>query len=156
MNKSLPIESSEVFDHLYVGSVPPRGPHVAAAGFSHLVLCAVEHQYESREFPGVRVLHCPFMDHGDVVMNREIMSMIFLAGHAVADAVRAGGRVLVTCRAGQNRSALVAAIAMQRMGVPPRDTVVALRKRRRWNCLDTEAFERIVLRTHRLADFFWE
>jgi len=60
-------------------------------------------------------------------------------GRLVADLVSAGHRVLVHCRLGLNRSALVIATALTYMGLSGREALADLR-RRRPGCLFNEVF----------------
>lgn len=57
-----------------------------------------------------------------------------------ADRVQAGKRVLVRCQAGLNRSSLVAALAMVRLGVEPQDAIDRIRAGRHVNCLFNRSF----------------
>ena len=57
-----------------------------------------------------------------------------------AERVAAGKRVLVRCQAGLNRSSLVAALAMVRLGVPPQDAIDRIRAARHVNCLFNRSF----------------
>ena len=49
------------------------------------------------------------------------------AAREIADRVRAGQRVLVTCWQGRNRSSVLAGLAMVDLGVPPRVAVDRIR-----------------------------
>ncbi len=53
------LDAHEVAPGLWQGAVPPEGHAVAEAGFSMLVLCAEEYQFQADCFPGVRVVHAP-------------------------------------------------------------------------------------------------
>jgi protein-tyrosine phosphatase len=58
------------------------------------------------------------------------LAQIEALGRLVADLVSAGHRVLVHCRMGLNRSALVIATALTYMGLSGREAVADLRRRR--------------------------
>ena len=148
------LDCHEVHERLWVGAAPDHGKLVANRGFTHLVLCAMGYQAGADSFPGTVVLHCPFEDD-DSIMAGAVMTQVFLAARAVAEAHRAGGNVLVTCRAGINRSALVTALALQMLGFEPAASVVRIRARRHAHCLANECFLRIALRQNRAADHFW-
>jgi protein-tyrosine phosphatase len=75
-----------------------------------IVFTAEEYQPDATAFPGVRVRHCPF-DDTRVPSDRDI-GTAWSCAEAVARDMRRGRRVLVTCRMGRNRSALVAALAL--------------------------------------------
>jgi hypothetical protein len=109
------IEASTILpNRLYMGSIPPKGPLVERAGFTHLVLCAEEYQPRSTEFsPGLKVLHVPMRDDGQpLAANAE--RQIEHAAAAVADYIVRGARVLVTCAAGRNRSGIICAFTLAR------------------------------------------
>lgn len=101
------------------GSAPPVG---AAIPFDVVVLCAKEYQ---PDLPGYRVLRVPLDDgpppsHADRVRIRG-------AARRVADHVRAGDRVLVTCWQGRNRSGVVAGLALVDLGLPRSEAVRRIR-----------------------------
>jgi protein-tyrosine phosphatase len=147
------IDAHEVHERIWVGSVPQRGGAVASRGFTHLVLCADDFQFPAEDFPGVTVLHAPFVD-ADTVVPRSSMTLVFVAARAVAEAHRGGAKALVTCAAGINRSALVACVAMQMLGVEPWISVERVRALRFPYCLSNEAFKRIALGANREVSFF--
>lgn len=149
------LDAHEVYDgaHLWVGSVPPRGRRLAELGFTHVVLCAESFQFPASDFDGVDVVHCPYEDM-DGPMRGSTMALVFVAARAVAESVKGGGTVLVTCAAGINRSALVAALAMQMLGIEAWASVERVRARRFTHCLSNEAFKRIALGVNRESGFF--
>jgi hypothetical protein len=101
------IEANRIVSGLYQGSAPPQGPGVAAAGFDALVLCALEYQPPARCFPGAIVLRCPLDDDLTRAVPKGGRRRVIEAGRQIAEILRRGGRVLVTCVAGRNRSGLV-------------------------------------------------
>lgn len=142
------LDADEVSERVWVGSAPARGGLVAESGFTHVVLCAVQHQPPTSDYPGATVLHCPYEDD-DSIMSVQTMTMVVLAARAVAEAHRNGGNVLVTCQAGVNRSALVAALALQMLGVEPWASVERIRAQRMNGCLSNECFLRVALGRNR-------
>lgn len=99
------LDADRVASKLWVGSVPPQ--NLRAYGFGMVVLCAEEFQ----DIPvDVQVLHAPFEDRHRV--SPEARSTALRAATLVTAARRRGIRVLVTCAAGINRSAFVAALSM--------------------------------------------
>jgi hypothetical protein len=99
---------------LWIGGAPPEGMQLSKAGFTGLVLCAQEHQPSADSFPGVDVLYAPFDDRG-LEPRPEELGVALGASRQVANAVRDGGKVLVTCWEGLNRSGLVTALALMRL-----------------------------------------
>ena len=129
---------------LWQGGAPPTGPRVRRAGFDRLVLCAEEYQPEAERFEGVAVFHAP---------NDDTFQLTQLQWHGarrasleVADALRRGEKVLVTCAAGLNRSGLVSAMAMLRLAGTAADAeaVVAQIQERRFMALCNDAFVELV------------
>lgn len=106
------VEADEIAPNLWQGSYPGTGRAVQASGFAMLVLCAMEIQDPAELFPGVEVIHAPNYDDGDHHLTRELLNVAIKAAHRVELAVKRGRKVLVTCRAGMNRSGLVSALAL--------------------------------------------
>lgn len=105
-----PIDAHEIYPGLWQGSRPPEGEVLRRAGFSMVVLCAEEHQPPVSSFYAIDVLHAPNDDAQQ--LTREQKDRAVMAAYRVAQRVREGGRVLVTCWAGWNRSGLVTAITL--------------------------------------------
>lgn len=125
--------ASRVIPKLWQGSKPPEGPGLAAQGFRLLVLCAREIQPHSQRFPGLVVLHAPLDDDPKRGLSAQEIQIAHEAADAVAKAIVAGHRTLVTCAMGLNRSGLVTALAMTRgLSVSP-PTAIALVRRARGN-----------------------
>jgi protein-tyrosine phosphatase len=129
---------------LAVGPKPPTGSAVARGGFQMLVLCAIEYQPPASKFPGVYVLHVPLTDHGAAMTSIE-RTLARRAARIVAKELSRGHNVLVTCRQGRNRSALVAAIALVQLGMSRPRSISHLR-RMRFQALANKDFERMVAR----------
>lgn len=135
------IDANRVMPKLWIGSAPSVGPGLAHAGFDAVVLAAEEYQPTSRELPGVRVIHAPFGDTRwptDAEIRRAVRAADMVAAHLAA-----GDRVLVSCWMGRNRSGLVTALALRRLGVPPNHAVELVR-RARPGALFNDAFVTIV------------
>ena len=101
------------------GSAPPP---VSGIPFDVIVLSAMEYQ---PDLPCYRVLHVP-LDDGPPP-DKTTRMRIRRAAREIADRVRAGQRVLVTCWQGRNRSGVLAGLAMVDLGVPPRVAVDRIR-----------------------------
>jgi hypothetical protein len=127
------LDAHEVAPGLWQGAVPPEGHAVAEAGFSMLVLCAEEYQFQADCFPGVRVVHAP-NDDADALSPQQIETAQE-AAQAVARELARGGTILVTCAAGLNRSGLVNGLALVLHGgrsVDAAEVVRRIQLRRPW------------------------
>jgi protein-tyrosine phosphatase len=129
-----------VHQRLAIGSAPPPGK----LPFDAIVLCAREYQPSSKSFHGAAVLHVPFDDADPI--SREEAAKAERAGAVVANMVRTGSCVLVTCRAGRNRSGLVTGIALIELGANARGAVDRIRAARGEDALSNEYFERLLYR----------
>lgn len=129
------------------GSRPATGTMVANAGFDTLVLCAKEYQPPAAAFPGVRhVLRLPIDDTVEP-MDRYDVARTFKVATTVAERLRRGRKVLVTCHAGLNRSGLVCALALRMIhGAPAEDVIMHVRARRSARALSNPTFESLVRR----------
>ena len=120
---------SEVYPNLFVGAKPPEGSLLRSLGFSLLVLAADEHQPRASQFPGVRVLRPRMLDDGTETPQDVIRKACPFA-REVANAVRSGQKVLVTCQWGYNRSGITAALAMRKLGMSADAALKRLRSSR--------------------------
>lgn len=91
------------------GSAPAFG---ARLPFDTIVLAAKEYQ---PRLPGYETIHMPLDDgpEPDPITQAQIRA----TAHAVAQRVRAGRRVLVTCWMGRNRSGVISALALVELGL---------------------------------------
>lgn len=101
------LDADRVAPGLYVGSTPPEGK----LPFDVLVLAAKEHQPRG-VYEKTAVVHIP-LDDNFAGMNHDEVAGAMQVARDVAASMRAGHRVLVTCMAGKNRSALIAALAVR-------------------------------------------
>lgn len=100
--------------NLYIGSAPdPADPEFSR--FDDVVLCAREYQPARHLFGRVNVVRMPFDDDPTSYPSDEELREICRTASFVAEAVRNGRRVLVTCAAGRNRSGLVVATALLKL-----------------------------------------
>ena len=107
------LDASEITPGLWQGSYPGPGPQTMSAGFDVLVLAAREIQRSSVYFPGVEVVHAPNNDAPNrYPFTTEDLKVAVHAAFKVADSIRSGKKVLVTCAAGLNRSGLVSALTL--------------------------------------------
>ena len=145
--RSPTIDASLVAPNLFVGSRPPPGRY---RWLSAIVLCAREYQPPSYAFPGVTVVRVPLDDDPSTPMNNVEVALAISNARTVARYLSAGHRVLVTCHAGLNRSALIAALAMQLAFEMTADEAISqLRRARGAFALSNRNFERLVRRVRR-------
>jgi protein-tyrosine phosphatase len=108
--------------------------------FSMIVLCAQELQPELPRFRG-RVVRAAF---GDTIWpSVPELARAALAADLVHRELVAGGRVLVTCAAGLNRSGLVVGLVLTRT-MPPEHAIALIRRARGEAALCNPTFHRIV------------
>lgn len=104
--------------------------------------------YQPEKLPGgVVAARRPGLVDRENLSPDEIESTRVLATRASAEValeLLAGMSVLVQCDSGLNRSGLVCALAMIRLGVAPADAVAAIRARRSPSALSNRVFLEIV------------
>jgi hypothetical protein len=93
-------------------------------------------------YPGI-VVHIALRDEDDFHLDRRAIGAAALAAYSVW---QNGGRVLVHCSGGLNRSSLVTSEILILDGLSPREAVNLIRRSRDEYCLCNRAFERWVLR----------
>jgi protein-tyrosine phosphatase len=122
------LDVTRLYPGLWMGSAPPTGTTLHSAGFDVLVLAATEYQPRSRELYGIEVIHVPLLDV-DRPLGSETRRAICSAASMVAQRVRRGKRVLVTCAAGRNRSGVIAAVALAKLAqITPIDAARIIRE----------------------------
>lgn len=129
--------ASRIVEGLWVGGAPPPGDY--SRDWDVIVFTAVEYQPKAALFPRVRVLHYPYDDANPP--SRRDMDTAWTAAEEVAAHLRSGRRVLVTCRMGRNRSALVAALALYIVSPVNGAEVCALVREKRVDETGTNALE---------------
>ena len=138
------IDASRIIPHLAIGSVPPSGDLLREYGVGVLVLAAKEAQPASREFPGVEVIHAPYADRFFEPLAAATSKRVVQVAKLVAERVKAGQNVLVTCMMGLNRSGLIAGLALRFLGMSGREAVDQIRLNRA-GALSNPTFRRMVL-----------
>jgi protein-tyrosine phosphatase len=101
------IDADRIARKLWQGADPPRGDVLKRLGFDTLVLCAAQRQHPASDFPGLKVIHAPFLDNA-----WPDKPMADGAARKVVAELAAGRRVYVACAAGLNRSGLVVALTL--------------------------------------------
>lgn len=126
-------DAHEIVPGLWQGSLPSAGTGVSGRGFTVLVLCARELQPPADLYPGVEVIHAPNDDHPDYgPLNHEKLRTAIRAAKRVSEAIKSGGKALVTCAAGANRSGLVSGITLHLLyGWSGRKATNQIRKKRK-------------------------
>ena len=135
-----PIDANQIVRRLWIGSKPPVDRRLP--GFSAIALCAQEYQPEKTAWTG-RILRARLDDA--VPSQAEILQAV-TAARQVAEEMRRGGRVLVTCYMGLNRSALVAAMSllMQTPRATPDLIIRRIRERRSPDALSNASFVKVL------------
>ena len=132
------LDANRIRRGLWIGSVPPRGGTLRRAGFDLVVLCAFEREYvgaygrapSPEMFPGVRMLHVPL---DDAELAQDELRRADGTAETVAHTVVRGGRALVTCFQGRNRSGLVTALALRRLtGMSGQECLLEVQRHRSW------------------------
>lgn len=123
------MNADQVSEHLWVGGVP-TDPAAVDKKFNALVLCAKEYQdvFPQHLYPTTDLILAPLDD--DKPSNTEKYYAL-RAALAVRKHLDEGHEVLVTCAAGVNRSALVAALAMMLGKDTPKSAIDSIRKKRK-------------------------
>lgn len=131
---------SQITAHLWQGSQPIEGDAVAKAGYKVLVLCADEYQPPVDRFVGLEdVIYAP-NDDGWRPFSPLQKVTAQIAAARVADYVRKGKNVLVTCMQGRNRSGLVSALALHNLYGWGGTRCVDYVQSRRMNALTNDEF----------------
>lgn len=112
------------------------------SGFDVLVLCAKEYQPRG-QYPHMTVIHVPLDDSGIPPTRAEIHAAL-VASREVSAELRRGRRVLVTCMQGRNRSGLVTALALRRLGASPEQAIRMVRAARGEHALANPWFAELV------------
>jgi hypothetical protein len=94
--------------------------------FDTIVFTADEYQPLASWFPGVRVLHVPLDDDPRGVTVADL-DRAERASLEIVSRLRHGQRVLVTCWQGRNRSGLVSALTLIRLGTSPKIAIARIR-----------------------------
>lgn len=133
-------DASQIYGKLYIGSRPPLGARVAQAGFDVVVFAAEEHQPAEWRMPGVDVIYVPMQDI-PVLLSADQLRSVTVSGERIAHALSMNKKVLVSCRAGLNRSSLLAASALlQATDMPPLSVIRLIRQKRGAFALNNPAF----------------
>jgi len=103
-----PSTAWRLMGNLWIGDAPPVGYALYRKDFDCVVLMAREYQ-PGNCFDAISVIHAP-IDDGELTKTEAIRAV--QAAREVVARLGRGEKVLVTCAAGLNRSALVCALAL--------------------------------------------
>lgn len=146
--RSPTIDVSLVAPRLFVGAKPPPGRY---RWINVVVLCAKEYQPPSYAYPGLTVLRIPINDDPVHPLSDADTALVISNARTVARYLMSGACVLVTCRMGINRSALVAALVMQLVyDMSAAEAIDQIRATRSEWALNNPRFERLVQRFEKL------
>jgi protein-tyrosine phosphatase len=138
--KRKPYDATVVSPRLWIGAKPPLDKDLP--GVDLLVLCAAGIQPEQLAFHGT-VLRCPIPD---AELDAAQVRLVMQTAVAVAKAIITGQRVLVTCRLGLNRSALVIALALHQLTTMSGQEIVEhIRRQRSLSALSNKHFVQLVV-----------
>lgn len=143
-----PALGTRLLSNLWIGPLPPNIEACRAAGFGAVVFCAVELQPPSHLLgSGVESILCPLNDDPSVRLTQQQFSQAAMAGRRVAELVRSGTAVLVTCAQGRNRSGLVSALALHLLnGWRGTDAIRYVRQRRQHALTNQDFCQQIIAR----------
>ena len=139
-------KADKIYGHLFQGGWPPPGDGLAKAGIDVLVLCAKENQ-NADEYEGVEVICAPGDDDERPHRFKNFIDAWTLAAAQVAERVRAGKNVLVTCVAGHNRSGLVSAMALYYLTGKSGEECIRHIQKHRPDSLNNELFNQYLKET---------
>lgn len=132
----------EIFEGLYLGgeNAPEYLEHVSID--LHVVCTQGTTPYEGH---AERIYHFPMVDE-DAPWHTNKLWVRYLveAADEVARALERNENVLVTCAMGLNRSGLVTALALCRLGYSPRQALKTLRKARSSLVLHNPSFVKVL------------
>ncbi len=124
-----------------------REYRIDAVVISSLELCEQRTADDTPSALGVReIVLAPIRDVGSMVPGElaEAKKLVFAAADRTADLLRQGKRVLSMCSQGLNRSGLVSALALVRLGFTPADAIARVRDGRGQFALNNDLFCRII------------
>lgn len=139
------LKATRIASGMYQGPCPPSTDAVRAQRFTVLAFCAMEIQpmLPGHWQHGLDVLYVPLNDSLDAPMTDAEWALAHGAGKEIARLLTLGGRSLVTCAAGLNRSGVVNAVALHyRFGCSGPEAVEQIRATRGPQALGNPSFVR--------------
>jgi hypothetical protein len=142
------LDANRVASRIWMGGYPRPPRNLARLGFSMLVLCAEEAQPDAGQYPGTLVVRAPNDDARERPLTPAQERIARNAAREAADHWRGGGRVLVTCYMGWNRSGLVTGLLLRELtDLSPAQIVQAVRNARGPSALSNASFVAALLRS---------
>lgn len=123
------MNADRIIENLWMGSRPTGS--LPPGEFDVVVLAAAEVQPPREWFCGAKVLRLK-LDDGE--LTPEEADAAEQAAEIVASELAQGRSALVTCNMGINRSGLVTALVLKRLGMTGRKAVKTVRDRRKAQC----------------------
>lgn len=124
------VSFAEILPGLVQGSRPPPGDWLRRIGCSAVAFCAVEYQPDRVYYPGLVILRAHLDDDGTPMTEAEWQAAKRVS-QVVAELVRSGRKVYVSCHMGLNRSGLVSALTIHRLvGMSGRRASLLVQERR--------------------------
>lgn len=133
---------NNIIDDIYQGSMPPKGDKIYKLGFGIVVLMADSYQPSSKDFIGVSVIHCPIDDDYSRYPSRDGKNKIKKAIDQVnmVKKINPSAKILTTCMAGKNRSALFNALLIKQKYNFTNQQIIDLIRSKRSGTLENPRF----------------
>lgn len=133
---------SRITPQILVGPLPPTGGAISDLA-SDVFLCAKEYQPDQSCFHGIQVHHCPLIDEEEPFTPEEFEQVKQNVTKAM-EVIRSGGVCLFTCRAGLNRSVLLATLTAYNLGLGVSDFISKVRLLRGPSAMSNKYFQQVI------------
>ena len=136
------LDYSYIAPGIYQGSRPSNSLQLINDKFTVLVLSAVEFQPQDSRYKNIKIIKAPIRDSYDIT-NEEVNKAI-TCSNAVCKDIVSGGKALITCYMGWNRSGLITAFCLINLYKMNGRQAVNHIKFMRKNSLNNEVFVKII------------
>jgi protein-tyrosine phosphatase len=130
--------SNEIVPNLWIGRLEIQPAEAFDAGFRVVIMLEEVTRNDVRPPPGDVFLSWPIEDSDERLPDEEMLDVVV---DLAARSIRARRPTLITCMGGLNRSGLVAAMALCRLGHSPDEALALVRAARGPYALGNELFE---------------